>query len=82
MLRFYNPPLNGLQIADGPEPAEAIAAAEVVAALKGSPAEDLPEEITDWVKAERNSSMVALGRSRTWAVAEVFNSKEKARKVG
>jgi Domain of unknown function (DUF4259) len=35
---------------DGSEPAEAIAAAEVVAALKGSPAEDLPEEITDWVK--------------------------------
>jgi hypothetical protein len=35
---------------DGPEPAEAIAAAEVVAALKGSPAEDLPEEITDWAK--------------------------------
>ncbi|MBC7880677.1 MAG: DUF4259 domain-containing protein [Anaerolineae bacterium] len=27
-----------------------IAAAEVVSALKGSPAEDLPEEITDWVK--------------------------------
>jgi hypothetical protein len=38
---------------EGPASAEALAAAEVVAALAGRAAPDLPEEVQAWVKAHR-----------------------------
>ena len=38
---------------ESPTCAEALAAAEVVAALAGRPAPDLPEEVHAWVKAHR-----------------------------
>jgi hypothetical protein len=43
----------------GPESGEIVAAAEVVAALVGSPNANLPRQITDWVAAKSNSQTAA-----------------------
>lgn len=37
---------------EAPECSMALAAAEVVAALKGYPAEDLPDEVSEWVRGK------------------------------
>ena len=49
-----------------PEASAALAAAEIVAALHGRPAADLPEEAAAWVRANAGSvSLEALSMART-----------------
>ncbi len=43
-----------------PDASVAVAAAEVVAALKGAPAEEPPEELTAWVESAQSSDPAGL----------------------
>lgn len=45
------PAANSTGYLEAPTASMAIAAAEVVAALKGNPRSDLPDEVTEWVQA-------------------------------
>lgn len=59
---------------EAPTGCAAIAAAEVVAALKGNPRPQLPEEVADWVKAHKltvDDELVAIARK---AIANIKNS--------
>lgn len=56
---------------EAPDCSMAIAAAEVVAALRGKPADDLPEEVSAWVekKAAPKQSVVALAKAALKRIA-------------
>ena len=45
---------------ESPEACELLAAAEVVAALDGKPAADLPEEVTEWLAKQGNPDVSAM----------------------
>ena len=55
---------------------EALAAAEVVAALSGRPAPDLPEEVHTWVKAHRQKVNPKLRDLALHAVDQVAGDSE------
>ena len=58
---------------EAPVASVALAAAEVVAALRGRPAADLPEEVTAWVTAHAappDSALLARAREMVARVAE------------
>ena len=55
---------------------EALAAAEVVAALAGRPAPDLPEEVQSWVKAHRERVSGELRQLALRAVDQVAGDSE------
>ncbi len=59
---------------ESPTGSIAVAAAEVVAALKGNPRADLPVEVTDWVKAHRVAAGDDLTEAARKAIALVLNA--------
>lgn len=61
---------------DVPECAIAIAAAELVAALKGSPAEDLPDSANEWAKSQDRSRLNGLLDNAIMAVSKIKNGSE------
>lgn len=61
---------------EAPESGVAIAAAEVVAALKGTPAEAVPREISDWVNKENAGSLPDLTSLALRAVQRVRTNSE------
>jgi hypothetical protein len=61
---------------ESPACSEALAAAEVVAALAGRPAPDLPEEVHVWVKAHRQKVAPGLRDLAIRAVDQVAGDSE------
>jgi Domain of unknown function (DUF4259) len=62
---------------EAPDASVAVAAAEVVAALRGRPAADLPQEVTTWVQAHGRSGVADdLRAAARAAVARVEASSE------
>lgn len=62
------------EILEEPAGSEALAAAEVVAALLGKPSADLPEEVLEWVKGkEFGSELASMAQS---AVKVVLTNSE------
>lgn len=66
---------NGASL-DVPDCSNALAAAEVVAALKGSPASDLPETAAKWAKANSSAPLDGLVDNAIMAVTKVKNGSE------
>lgn len=60
---------------EAPEAASALAAAEVVAALRGRSAADLPDEVTDWTRGRPAPADDLLARARQ-AVDAVLRDSE------
>lgn len=58
---------------EAPTASMAIAAAEVVAALKGSPRPELPAEVTDWIKAHPLAVTDDLVRTARKAIENIKN---------
>ena len=68
---------SGADYLDLLEAAPALAAAEVVAALKGAPGPDLPEAVGEWVAARRAAGVSpALVASAQQAVTQVLADSE------
>ena len=61
---------------EAPDASNALAAAEVVAALSGKPAKKLPEEVTAFVKSAKAKPDAGLLESARKAVARVQTSSE------
>lgn len=61
---------------EAPESSVAIAAAEVVAALKGAPSSNLPREIADWISATGSGSTTDLNELARRAVSKIRSSSE------
>lgn len=59
---------------EAPMGSMAVAAAEVVAALKGKPRAELPPEVSEWVKAREYVVKDDLAEAARKAVAEVKNA--------
>ncbi len=62
-------------IPDSPVACVALAAAEVVAALRGKPDADLPEEVQNWVTGKPEAS-TGLAESASTAVSRILESSE------
>jgi hypothetical protein len=62
---------------EAPESAVAVCAAEVVAALLGSGADDLPDEVADWVEEKPEPSKTLVKMARTAISAVLDNSELK-----
>lgn len=52
-----------------------IAAAEIIAAINGNPADDLPQEIIEWAKTQESPSELAFVRTRR-SLDRVLNSEQ------
>lgn len=65
----------GVDYLQGPECSVAVAAAEVVAALGGRPAELLPEEVADWTRGRPAAAPRLVRRARA-AVERVLAGSE------
>ena len=65
---------------EAPESSIAVAAAEAVAALRGTPATALPKEIADWVREaksnSKNDSILALASLAVRAIQRVRTNSE------
>jgi hypothetical protein len=62
---------------DLPDCCIALAAAEVVAAAKGSPSDDLPEDLRNWIEGQEElESIQALAKSAITAVNKVSTKSE------
>ncbi len=61
---------------EAPEAAVAVAAAEVVAALKGAPGEDLPDEVRDWARGHASLYSADLARQAVQALERVTTASE------
>jgi len=59
---------------EAPTGSMAVAAAEVVAALRGNPSPKLPPEVSDWIKAHKLSISDEQLRAAREAVANVRNA--------
>lgn len=58
-----------------PDAAMALAAAETVAALRGRPAADLPDEVRQWVKGKPAPDDARVAKAKS-AVAAILNESE------
>jgi hypothetical protein len=61
---------------EAPECADAIAAAEVVAALLGRPLDELPDNVSEWVESHRGRHEPSLASTALAALARVRKKSE------
>ncbi|MEL6870449.1 MAG: DUF4259 domain-containing protein [Pseudomonadota bacterium] len=68
--------VDGADYLEAPEACAALAAAEVVAALIGTPSQDLPEEVTGWLAANQQQPDAELITMAHRAVSRIKSSSE------
>jgi hypothetical protein len=68
-----------MDFADGPDSCIALAAAEVVAAAKGKPSSDLPDEIRTWLEDQENLDGFKKLDKRAAKVAKKVQAKSELR---
>jgi hypothetical protein len=68
-----------MDFADAPDCCIALAAAEVVAAAKGKPSSDLPDEIRTWLEDQENSDGFKKLDKRAAKVAKKVQAKSELR---
>jgi len=68
-----------MEFADAPDCCIALAAAEVVAAAKGKPSSDLPDEIRTWLEDQENSDGFKKLDKRAAKVAKKVQAKSELR---
>lgn len=69
--------ISGHSYPETPDCCIALAAAEVVAAAKGKPAVDLPEDVRKWIEDQENVNTIAgLSKSASAAVNKISSKSE------
>jgi hypothetical protein len=61
---------------ESPDSCEALAAAEVIAALKGAPGKDLPQEVRKWVSQNKSGLSPELSTLAVQAVTKIKSDSE------
>ena len=67
---------------EAPEEQIALAAIEIIAALKGKPSDDLPEELKEWIKNNRDTKIDESMTSQSQnAIARILDNNSEIKEL-